>query len=111
MEAPFNGKPKLFDGVTNERDLAKICPPQFQRDNPWSDYASRIFFGGVSNISNWKWRDDSKEIQSQKGACFSALLSGSRLKHEDKEAIAGWMLSEMLLEVPAYIAPKKKKGK
>ena len=39
--------------------------------------------------------------------CFQGVLGTFGLRHEDKEAVAGWMLSEMLAEVPEYIPGKK----
>jgi hypothetical protein len=93
----FSGKPGL--GLSNERELAKICPKEFWEDSPWSAYAMKLFYNG-GDIGNWKWKTGDESRQDKQFACFQALLGTFRLSHEDKEAVAGWMLSEMLTEVP-----------
>jgi len=102
----FSGSPEMLGGLTNEDDLAKACPEEFQRDNPWSEYASKLFFMGGS-IKNWKWKSEDNKVKGRQFACFRGLLGTFGLPHEDKEAVAGWMLSEMLMEVPEYIAGKE----
>lgn len=102
-ELIFAGKAQAFGGLSNERELVSLCPEEFKRRNPWSDYVSKIFFGGA-NISNWNWKSQDLEKQARQLSCFGCLLGGWGLRHEDKEAIAGWMLSEMLTETPEYIA-------
>ena len=89
-----------FAGLSNERELVAQCPPEFRRCNPWSNYAMELFFNGGS-LKNWKWRDADPAHQRHQRIRFVALLSGFGLPHESKEAIAGWMLSVMLLEVPS----------
>lgn len=96
----FSGNPSSLGGLSNERELARQCPPKFQqRSNKWSHYASLLFFNG-GNISKWNWKSDDKDEREKQLACFKALLGTFDLKHEDKEAVAGWMLSEMLTDVP-----------
>lgn len=102
----FAGKPQLFGGLSNECELAEACPAEFKRGNPWSSYARRVFFGGA-NIANWKWKSSDEAERRHQKACFQALLGTFDLKHQDKEAVAGWMLSEMLTEVPEYVPGKK----
>lgn len=99
----FSGDPSGFGGLSNERDLAKSCPQKFRDRNEWSEYASRIFFSGAST-KEWKCKTSNDEEKRKQMACFRALLSGFGLSHEDKEAVAGWMLSEMLTEVPKWKA-------
>jgi hypothetical protein len=99
----FSGNPEPFGGVSNEDELAKACPKDFQHDNPWSNYAMELFYSG-GNIKNWKWKSEDKEVKNKQFACFHGLLGTFGLRHEDKEAVAGWMLSEMLEEVPVHIA-------
>ncbi len=103
QEILFAGKPEIFGGLTNEDELAKKCPEYFQQYNPWSEYAMKLFYNG-GNIKNWKWKSDDDKVKGRQFACFSGLLGTFGIRHEDKEAIAGWMLSEMLQEVPEYIA-------
>ena len=102
----FAGQPWPLGGLSNERELAKTCPPKFKNGNAWSSYASRVFFGGA-NIANWKWKSDDEAVRRHQKGCFHGLLGTFDLKHEDKEAVAGWMLSEMLTEVPEYVLGKK----
>ena len=101
----FEGEAGLLGGLSNEEDLVKQCPDSFKENNSWSDYASKLFFSG-GTIGNWKYKDTEKEKQIKQFSCFKGLLSTFGIPHEDKEAIAGWMLSEMLVEVPKYV-PKK----
>ena len=51
------------------------------------------------------------EERQRKLSCFKSLLGSFDIKHEDKEAVAGWMLSEMLTEVPKHMPIKKEKKK
>jgi len=106
IEILFSGRPGFLGGLSNEEELAQICPKEFKKDNPWSNYASLIFFRGA-DISNWKWATEGEAIRKVQITCFHGLLRGFDLAHEDKEAVAGWMLSKMLTEVPEYLAPKK----
>jgi len=107
VEILFSGKPGYFGGLSNEEELAQVCPGEFKKkENPWSEYASRLFFGGA-NISNWKWATDNQEERKQQLACLHGVLGGFALDHKDKEAVAGWMLSKILTEVPEYLEPKK----
>lgn len=98
----FSGKPSPFGGLSNERELVKICPEDFKNNwtsNKWCNYASKLFFSGGS-IKNWKWKTidtADREIQLR---CFYGLLGTFGIPHESKEAVAGWMLSEMLEELP-----------
>ena len=100
----FAGEPEPMGGLTNENELARLCPKEFQSgNNPWTAYVSTLFFCG-GKITNWKWKSsDDKEKAKQLGY-FHCLLSGFGLAHEDKEAVAGWMLSEMLTEIPKHLA-------
>ena len=102
----FAGQPEPFGGLSNERDLAKACPPEFKKDNAWSSYASRVFFNGA-NIANWKWKSTDEAVRRHQKGCFHGLLGTFDLSHQDKEAVAGWMLSEMLTETPKYVPGKK----
>ena len=97
----FSGKLEYMGGLSNERELAKICPPQFKESNPWSNYAALVIAGMVK-ITNWKWKTfDEAEKQMQKEYLCN-LIDTFDLSHEDKVAVAGWMLSEMLVEVPQH---------
>ncbi len=106
--ALFTGKPEPFGGLSNERELAKQCPPEFKKTNKWSDAAMRLFFSG-GNIAHWKWKSEDPEERKKQKQCFTSVLGTFDLKHEDKEAVAGWMLSEMLSEVPSHIPAEAKR--
>lgn len=93
--------PFSLGGLPNEDELARICPQEFKKRNPWSDYASKVFYEGAI-IDNWQWKSNDPAVQRRQKECFSGVLSGF-MPHEKKEAVAGWMLSEMLTEVPVYI--------
>lgn len=101
-ERLFAGNPKIFGGLTNEDELARLCPKEFQDNNSWSDYAMKLFFRG-GNIANWKWKSEETATRRHQRGCFSGLLGTFGLSHGDKTAVAGWMLSEMLSEVPEYV--------
>lgn len=102
----FAGRPEFLGGLTNEEELAKACPGQFRDDNSWSNYTMQLFFRG-GTVSNWEWKSDDKAERTRQFNCFHGLLGTFGLSQADKEAVAGWMLSEMLKEVPEYIPPKK----
>ena len=106
----FEGKGQPLGGITNEQELVKKCPKEFRDDyhnNQWCEAAQLIFFKG-GQIKHWKWKSkDPKEISKQM-ECFKGVISGWGLQHEDKTAVAGWMLSEMLEEVPVHIPVEKK---
>ncbi len=106
MKILFSGTPNLLGGLSNEQELVGLCPQEFQNDNPWSSYASKLFFRGA-NISNWKWRQENEHERKRQLNCFSGLLGSFDIDHEDKEAVAGWMLSIILVEVPEW-APSKR---
>ena len=96
----FAGKPGFLGGLSNERELVRHCPADFKRGNKWTKAASTIFFRGA-DPSKWAWRTTDRGERQKQLACLRGALMGFDLKHEDKEAICGWMLSEMLTEVPA----------
>lgn len=102
QEILFSGKPMVFGGLGNEVSLAQKCPEEFQRNNPWSNYAMDIFFQG-GNIKNWEWKSEDDEIKAKQLACFHGLLGTFELSRQNKQAVAGWMLSEMLQSVPEHI--------
>ena len=105
-EVLFTGVPQPLGGLSNEDELTETCPDEFKGNNPWSSYANQIFFRGA-NISNWKWKSDDEGEQQRQIGCFHGLLGTFGISHEDKSAVAGWMLSEMLTEVPEYVPGKE----
>jgi hypothetical protein len=98
--ALFAGIPRLVGGgLSNERDLAAACPPEFMKDNPWSRAAMRLYYDAAEAVT-LKWKSEDVAEQSRQTQYFGALLDGD-LPTREKFAVAGWMLSEMLTEVPA----------
>lgn len=96
----FGGSPLPFGGLSNEEELARQVPEVFRRaGNPWSELVNSIFFGGADTTS-WSWKASDPETRKRQVACLRGALSGFGLSHEEKEAVCGWMLSEMLTEVP-----------
>ena len=110
MNAPtepelFSGKPLSMGGLSNELKLVKLCPPEFRSDNPWSDLAAREL-RHPAETSNWKWKIKYAFMREQYLDRYHALLGSEGLEFPDRIAIGGWMLSEMLTEVPQYIPEK-----
>jgi hypothetical protein len=96
----FSGTPGPLGGLSNELELVKHIPKAFRPyENPWSTYAMSVFYGGGST-ANWKWRSDDPQIRRQQLLCWKAALNSFETQHEDKASLTGWMLSEMLTEVP-----------
>lgn len=101
----FAGEPNFLGGLSNEQELALVCPKKFKEENPWSSYAMKLFYKG-GNIANWKWKSDDLAERNTQRNCFEGLLGSWDVRHEDKGSIAGWMLSVMLTEVPVYVPNK-----
>lgn len=98
-EELFAGTPDFFGGISNQIKLTKICPPFFREDNEWSRY-SRIF-QETRECIKWKWKTDSTDIRRKQLACLNALLNSKEISTHSLHAIGGWMLSEMITEIPS----------
>lgn len=96
----FSGTALGFGGLSNEKELVAACPQEFKKTNAWS-YAAMMYLCGEVNASAWTLKSPDDAERQRQRHCFRGLLSGFDLSHEDKAAVAGWMLSEMLSEVPA----------
>jgi len=108
-EKLFAGEGQLFGGLSNEEELIEICPAEFKNGNAWSSYAMALFYEGA-NIKNWKWKLTDNKAKGHQLSCLKGLLGTFGIPHQDKLAIAGWMLSEMLNEIPEHIpVPKEAK--
>ncbi len=88
---------RFFSGFSTVRELAEACPEEFKKANPWSYYALEVYLYG-GDISNWKWKGNKAEQQRQTEVCFFKLIYNL-----DMLAVAGWMLSKMLVKVPEYL--------
>jgi len=106
MEILFSGEPGFFGALSNERELVNACPAWFKWDNDWSVYVARLLFHG-GQTTNWKWKSSNEAERRHQDACFQAILNTYCLSHDEKRAVAGWMLSEMVVRVPEYIPAKK----
>lgn len=95
----FAGEREIFGGLSNEEELVKECPVEFKNGNAWTGYAMSIFYAG-GDISDWKWKSPDPAVCQHQLDCFYGLLGSMEIRHQDKTAVAGWMLSEMLEEVP-----------
>ena len=103
----FGGHPLPDGGLDNEEEVARECPEEFKSENEWSRYAIYLYTHQVSESGDWKWRSDDLVIRGYQRLCLIAVLETFDVRHEDNEAIAGWMLSVMLTEVPDYNPDKK----
>jgi len=107
-EQLFAGESQVFGGLSNESELSRLCPKEFNRNNPWSNYAKKfLYHGGGAN--NWKWKSGDTATRVHQYECFKGLLTSFSLPHQVKLAVAGWMLSEMLSEVPEHIPHEETK--
>lgn len=82
--------------------LIEMCPSRFGHGNSWSDAALLLFLENDNvDTSDWKWRSDDQATRDHQKNCLYGLLSTFCLTCYHKKALAGWMLSEMLTDVPA----------
>jgi len=98
----FIGQPIEQGGLSNENQLAQLCPMRFKVVNAWSHYVV-TFFHRNGSTHNWKWKTKDHTIREHQQLCLELLLNSQRVKGETKRAVAGWMLSQMLSEVPACV--------
>jgi hypothetical protein len=110
-------EPWLFEGkwlngrLTNEISLIRDCPLEFQTPiNPWTDYVLTLFKNGGGMFTNWEWQrfyanERANEAEkSKRQRCFADMFrtSNSSFPPAKRATVLGWMLSEMLVEVPVY---------
>lgn len=98
--------------ISNRKELVKACPEEFFRnENPWSVYIDKVLQSGGCKSGHWKWQVSDMSERLKMRIYFQVLLSNKGgLSGTDLRAVAGWMLSEMLTEVPEYI-PREVKDK
>ena len=94
----FSGQISL-SGLSNWQEIVEATPPEFTCTNEWSEYAMNLFYSGGS-MKGWKFRTTDSIERARQAMYLQALLGDFRPAHEDKEAAAGWMLSQILTEVP-----------
>ena len=97
----FSGRLEPLVGLPEkkEKKLAETCPDKFRGDNAWSNYAMQ-HLSNIIDMANWKWKSNDAAERLRQFGYFSRILGTFNLRPEDKKAVAGWMLSEMLTEVP-----------
>ncbi len=84
--------------IKNLEILTSACPKVFHAGNRWVKYARKW---EISRRQQdwWKWKATEKEVRNHQ---FKVLLAvqQSGLEDESRLALEGWMLSEMLEEIP-----------
>ncbi len=100
----FSGQPHSQGGLSNEGELVQRCPAQFGTENPWFQFA-RLFNVHGADIRQWTWKVKDRDTQTKQLHCLVGLLSSKDLSETFRVATAGWMLSEMLVELPEHYPP------
>lgn len=98
-KALFAGEPISSGGLTNEKELVRICPETFRRGNEWSHLAIILKHKEYETF-NWRWKSKDPHEQHHQLERLQAILRSFGLRLEDIYAVAGWMLSEMLTQIP-----------
>lgn len=88
-----SGTPGGFGGLSNEQELAQQCPQEFKKGNRWTQIVEISFVAGTKKTP-LKFKTDDQALRVKQWECFKALLGTFDLSHQDKVAVAGWMLSE-----------------
>jgi|GEM_PF-1678797 len=92
----------LFKGKINFDDVKQIlekCPDVFKGDSPWTAFVANLIRVGSADTHSWKFR------KKEHNVCLIRLillLGNKGIRFEERAYIGGWMLSEMLEEIPAY---------
>ena len=103
----FTGEPMQAGGLSNQDALVALCPQEFRRPNEWSVYAALLYQCGGANMGGGEWVSFDEEERRQQHDYLKCLVLFSGLSDADKEAVGGWMLSQMLRTVPEYILCKE----
>jgi hypothetical protein len=103
----FKGEPAEYGGLDIESDLLEICPVKFKKNhyNPWLRYAEAMCCCGA-DISKWRWKSGNEKKREKQWICLQAIFRSPDLSQNDKNALAAWMLSEMLSGLPKYLPLK-----
>lgn len=106
---------QLFERVPGESDgpsigeLYRQCPTQFrQPDNEWNRFAADSRRGGGADGTKWRPRSKDPEVVTRQMGCFLAItattvMDNSPVMQRMQDAVAAWMLHEMLAELPIYV--------
>lgn len=104
LEFPFHKVDDLTmtfgSSIPGYREVVANIPAEFKDNyrNPWCQFAGKCFFGGA-DLTAWKWRNPA--LKRDQLRYLKTWLGSFDPSHETKEAVCGWLLSLMLLEVPA----------
>ena len=100
-EKIFQGKPKIFGGVTNIEGVINKCPKFFYQKNPWSSFINIIIHRDLYDQTTWSWKSKDNNTRQHEFSYLFGLMT-AKIDIKDKLAIAGWYLSEILESVPEY---------
>ena len=101
VENIFQGKSKIFGGVTDIEMLIKSCPKDFYKKNLWSNFVNIIIYRDCYDQNQWDWKSTDRNVQ-QKQFCYLSGLINAKISIENKLAITGWYLSNILKSVPEF---------
>lgn len=95
-----------FGNIPNYSEVLEACPKEFfsNRYNEWSEFAMKIFFKGLTKdeFAQLVFKSNDANVQTAQLTYLQAWLGSYVPRHEDKEAVCGWLLSEMLTECPKF---------
>ena len=94
--------------LTNLEDLRRVCPKEFfDSKNLWRMYAKAVHYwmGDRGGTNHWVWKSQDKNVQQDQLRQWNFVTLSAGLSWEEELAIGGWMLSEMLVEVPKHTPP------
>ncbi len=83
---------------TNVSKLQDYYLRKFRIENDWSKAAMKL--SGPTYPASWKWKQIDPVVRQRCYIGLMSIISSFWLSREDKAAIAGWILSEILHEVP-----------
>ena len=78
--------------------MADRCLDASRQGNAWNECVGRLSFQGAS-VAGRRWKSPVVVKRRSRAVCLSGLLESFGLKKDGKEAVAGRLLSEMLVEV------------
>ena len=71
------------------------CPLEFfAEDNLWQAKARKLY--SSVDTSEWKWKTPDNSLRERELLVVLSLLSSFWISRDQKTAVAGWMLSEIL---------------
>ena len=105
LPAPFSGTTGDFGALSNAVGLLMLCPDKFKLfSNPWNILAFQVLTLGA-DMKDWDFKSPGREVAVKQLSLLRAVRRTPALSADGRVALAGWMLSEMLTEVPVYVFP------